>query len=232
MLKISVFLIISGLLMKSAAEINTVKSADSALAVLNSDSIKTLDADTTLMKSTLVISTEPSDATVLIDDSLRGLSPLTVSDIDTGLHLIVLKKKGFYLKKAEVRIDSIQKKELHFLLQQPSTLYIATEPSGATLTVNQKMVGKSPYINKQTKPGEYVISAEMENYQKIEQTFFVQSNISDTLILKLKHTAAYLDSIKTSEMQSNKRQRLLKGSIVGAAFALFGLVLLFIEARE
>lgn len=183
-------------------------------------------------KSILIISTEPSEAIVLFNDSVRGVTPVTISEVDTGVHIITLKKKGCYLKKVELRIDSAQKKELHFVLQQPSSLHIITEPEGAALYLNQKPVGKSPFSDKQLKPGEYLIGAEMETYQKIEQNHTLGSNVSDTVKITLKHTTAYLDSIKASEINEKKRKKLFNRVFIGGAFALFGLVLLIIEARE
>ncbi len=216
--------------MVTATEADSIETADT----LNyKDSLKaenSLEIET--VKSTLLISTEPSEAIVLLNDSVRGVTPITISEVDTGVYIITLKKKGCYLKKVELRIDSAQKSELHFVLQQPSRLHIITEPAGASLYLNQKSVGKSPFSNKQLKPGEYLIGAEMENYQSIKQTHILESNVSDTAKLTMKHTTAYLDSVSTSEIKEKKRQKMFNRIFIGGAFALFGLVLLIIEAKE
>jgi len=230
--KISVLIFITGFCLKlvTATEADSINTADT---LYSNDSLSTeKSSGIETGKSTLIISSEPSEAIVLLNDSVRGVTPLTISEVDTGVHIITLKKKGCYLKKVELRIDSVQKKELHFVLQQPSSLHIITEPAGATLYLNEKSVGKSPYSNKQLKPGDYLIGAEMENYQSVKQTHNLESNVSDSVKITLQHTAAYLDSIRASEIQEKKRQKLFNRFFIGGAFALFGLVLLIIEAKE
>lgn len=230
--KISFFVFFSGLCLKLAiaAGVDPVLSADS---LLSSDSLKTeQSSDSMSEKSTLIINTFPSEAIVLLNDSIRGISPVIISGVDTGVHIITLKKKGCYLKKVELRIDSIQKKELRFILLQPSRIHIITEPSGATVYFNQKSVGKSPFSNNQLKPGDYVISVEMENYERTQQNHLLESNVSDTIKFTLKHSVAYLDSIRVSEIRAQKHHKRFTGILTGAAFALFGLVLLIIEANE
>lgn len=202
---------------------STVISIDSSFK--SSDSI---DGKKVVLK----ITTEPKEVVVLIDDSAKGLSPITIQDADTGLHTITLKKKGYYLKKVEVRLDSFEHKELHFILQQPSKLYVTTEPQGASLEINNKSVGNAPYSSQQVKPGEYLISAQMDHYQKIEKKIVVESGTSDTLKLVLNYSTAYLDSVKAADAQDKRKRKILTGGFVGGAFALFGLILLIMEARE
>lgn len=230
--RISLFLLILSpfLKMVTAEQADSTKTVDTLLFPKSSKIVHS--ADSIDIYSTLLISSEPSGAVVILDDSIRGVSPVSISGVDTGMHSITLKKKGFYLKKIELRIDSAQKKELQFALQQPSKLFIITEPSGATLYINQKSVGNSPFSNEQIKPGEYSISAEMKNYQSINQTLVIESNSTDTLRLILKHTTAYLDSIKVSEINEKKRYKLFTGIFAGTAFAIFGLVLLILESKE
>ncbi len=230
--KIPFFVFFSGLCLKLAI----AAGADPILKVdtlLSPDSLKTeLHSGSMSEKSTLIISTEPSEAIVLLNDSVQGVSPVIISGVDTGVHIITLKKKGCYLKKVELRIDSIQKKELHFVLQQPSRIHVITEPSGATVYLNQKSVGKSPFSINQLKPGDYVISVDMENYESIKQNHLLESNVSDTIRFTLKHSAAYLDSIRVSEIHAQKHHKRFTGILTGVAFALFGLILLIIEAKE
>lgn len=232
MIKSLVLIFITGFCLEQAIATgaDSIETADS---LYSNDSLNTeKSSEIETVKSTLIISTEPSEAIVLFNDSVQGVTPLTIYEVDTGVHIIALKKKGCYLKKVELRIDSAHLRELHFVLQQPSRLHIITEPADAALYLNQKSVGKSPYSNKLLKPGEYLIGAEKQNYQSIKQTHNLESNVSDTVKLTLKYTTAYLDSIRASEIKEKKRQKLFNRVFIGGAFALFGLVLLIIEAKE
>lgn len=231
MKKNCLLLLLTGIWLQVAAA-DSVKS-DNALQA--SDSVLQADSQTNLLmikKSTLDITTEPSEAFILLNDSVMGQSPLSIENVDTGVHVITIKKKGCYLKKVEIRIDTVGKQKFHFELQQPSSICIITEPTAADLFIDKKPAGKTPYFNKLTKPGIYAISVAMNNYEKIELTHELKSNISDTLKLTLKHTAAYTDSIKAFEDHVKKKQKWLTRSIVGGAFLIFGLVLLSIEAKD
>ena len=74
------------------------------------------------------ISSEPAGAVAILDDTLSGKCPITFTDVDTGEHLIQLKMKGYYLKKAAFRIDSCENKNLQFTLLQPGGVFIKAVP--------------------------------------------------------------------------------------------------------
>jgi len=208
--------------------------ADSSLQNLPSDTIqrplRCLE-DTATRNIPLTITTEPSGAVVIIDDSTIGLSPVSV-ELNEGKHQLVLKKKGCYLKKAELSLDSTSMSELHFILQQPGSLLVKSDPVGAVIYINDKENGLTPVELNQLKPGNYQIKVKLKNYEPVEQIYEVKSAASDTLVITLKHTSAYQDSIAAIENRKHRAQRKLHAGIVGGVFLFFSLILLVMEVKE
>jgi len=62
----------------------------------------------------LLLSTLPDNATVMIDDELVGTTPLTLSNIKAGKHRLVIKKEGYMTveRVIEVTADEIKKVEV------------------------------------------------------------------------------------------------------------------------
>jgi hypothetical protein len=207
--------------------------SDSIIEETVSDStVKIVDSVNIIKKITLSVKTEPVGAAVILDDSVRGLSPIYINDVDTGTHLIALKKKGFYLKKEQFHVGISDTLELNYVMLQPAHIVISTEPAAAQLFLNKKPVGLSPYNNLTVKPGEYVVSAEMQNFETLEQTFVVKSGASDTLHLSLKHSKTYVDSVNNAQILMKRKQKRFSAGLVAGVFGAFCLVLLVMESRS
>lgn len=52
----------------------------------------------------LVVSTDPSGATVTVDGQQRGVSPLTIADLQPGVHRIVIGKPGYLENSSEIDV--------------------------------------------------------------------------------------------------------------------------------
>ena len=178
----------------------------------------------------LVVGTEPDSAQVSLDDSIRGMTPCTLSGIPAGKHTLILGKTGFYIKKAEVTFDSVSPKNLFFTLLKPAALWIISEPAGALLSIDGKNEGVTPYANDKIKPGDHAITAKLKAYLPIERTVSVQNAARDTVHLIFERSAAYRDSIAASAKvaeKAGKERRAIE--IVSAVFCLAAIVLIMIE---
>ncbi|HON10438.1 MAG TPA: PEGA domain-containing protein [Chitinispirillaceae bacterium] len=180
---------------------------------------------------TLIIKTNPVGAAVYLNDSLRGLSPITAEDLDTGRHLLILKKSGYYQKKVEFRIDTIGTTELNIVLQQPGGLSITTEPSGATLFIDDKQVGVAPYSDSRLKPGEYLVRAVLTNHEPFQTKVNIKSGVVDQLKISLKLSKAYTDSLENARIESQRNRRRFSSILVIGAFVVFGIILFAVEKQ-
>jgi hypothetical protein len=212
--------------------------ADSAFSVLPRDTL-TAGADSLRRDSLLVkqysfkVITEPESTAVFLDDSLKGATPCTLSNVLPGGHVLTLKKKGYYLKKAEIAVDSTSPPEFTFTLLKPAFLCVISEPAGATVSIDGQNAGTTPYENDKVKPGDHALKVERKQYVPVERSITMENGGRDTVRLVLEHTAAYKDSAATAkrtEMKLRKDRNAF--AIVSAIFCLCAIVLIVIEANN
>jgi hypothetical protein len=178
----------------------------------------------------LSVGTEPDSAVVVLDDSVRGMTPCTLSGIPAGNHTIILRKKGCYIKKAEVIVDSSSSKKLFFTLLKPASLWIFSEPSGAILSIDGKNEGVTPYADDKVKPGDHAISAKLKGYMLIERNLSLQNSERDTVNLIFERSKAYQDSITAIAKATVKAEKEHHAIVLASAvFCLAAIVLILIE---
>lgn len=191
------------------------------------DSAKT---DTVSLEGfSFMVTSDPAGALVSLDDSLRGESPCRVTGVPAGKHVLTIKKKGFYLKRAEIVVDSALGKELSFSLLRPGFLRIESDPAGASLSIDGKIEGITPYQNDKVKPGEHIVKLELKHYAPLERTITMENGGRDTVRCTLDHSAVYNDSVTASrrkEMRSG-RERVASG-IASALFCLGAAIMILV----
>lgn len=198
------------------------------------DSIARADSLAAVPKAySLRVLTDPDSAAVLLDDSLRGVSPCTLNTIAPGGHVLTLRKKGFYLKKAEISVDSASPQELSFVLLKPAFLRVTSDPSGAVLSLDGNREGSTPYENDKIKPGNHSVKLELKQYASVQKTVSCASGGRDSLQVTLEHTQAWGDSVararKTME-KLHKEKSIF--AIVSGIFCLCAIVLVVLEANR
>jgi hypothetical protein len=212
------------------------KKDTSALQTAAVDSTKqpvdTLLAQPAMPQCTLSIKSDPAGAAVYLDDSLKGESPLLIPEVAPGNHILTLKKKGCFLKKAEITVDSATtSKELSFVLLQPGSLTIETIPAGAELWIDNKKEGTTPYQTGTIKPGDHSVKVSLERYVPQERTVTIDNGGRDSLKLTFEYTPEYkkeLAAVQAAQTRQLKERTYL--GIVSGLFVLGALVLVFIEA--
>jgi hypothetical protein len=204
-----------------------------AAAAVAADSLQadTLPAAGALFS--LVVTAEPESVQVILDDSLRGFAPCSLSGVTPGGHLLTLKKRGCYLKRAEFVADSALPHELAFVLLRPSFLRVTSDPAGARLFIDGKEEGATPYENGRVRPGDRLLRVEMKDREPGERLLRVKSGGSDTVHFPLGYTSAYRDSVKAAQRAAEKlRKDRFVFTVVSALFCLCGVLLVIIEANS
>ena len=93
----------------------------------------------------LFISTEPSEAVVYLDGQRKGRSPITLQLIPAGEHKIVA-RKGYMEHKTSVKLLQDDLLKLHLKLKhQTGSLKVFSKPAGATLYIDGKELGRTPF---------------------------------------------------------------------------------------
>lgn len=133
--------------------------------------------EVTVKGGELEVRSEPSGAKVYLDGKEFGESPLLLSDVSPGRHLIRIVKEGYEAYEVLENVGGDLKKVTAHLKKvvTEGELIIRTEPPGATLTLNGRSVGKSPYEGKNLSPGIYRIRITKEGYENLEKAEIVDA---------------------------------------------------------
>jgi tetratricopeptide (TPR) repeat protein len=116
----------------------------------------------------LHIETEPTEATVSIDGKQAGASPFT-GEIAPGDHLLEASKEGYKTIGQQLSIDRGQHLSLKLAMQPaqagpvPPLIAVNSDPQGAQLSVDDKLIGPTPFKVRST-PGPHEIKLALEGY--------------------------------------------------------------------
>jgi len=127
-----------------------------------------------LNDSYLTINTEPTDALVLINDDEIGNSPLDEIKIkEAGEIKLQIRKQGFATIDTLVEIEEGESKTFEFILAAAGSekFSIITNPVGANIYLNEKLIGSAPLNNYSVNAGKHELKVQKIGY-----------NILDTLI--------------------------------------------------
>jgi hypothetical protein len=132
------------------------------------------------------------------------------------------------MRKIGLQVDSSV--TFKFVLNRPGSIFFTSEPPGAQIYIDERSAGKTPFLDSIIKPGEYSVRVETLGFEPVERKITVSSGGSDTLKFVFEPSVAVPDSIESVQNAEERNGKKIKTIVVASAFALFGLVLLFIES--
>jgi hypothetical protein len=140
-------------------------------------------SDHTKPSGSLKISSDPTDALVLLDGNPMGNTDMETSGIDIGKRKLELKKDCFETKTTEVFIKANQQVILNLKLK-PScgAISVTSNPDGADILMNEKLMGVTPAELVELKDGIYTISLKKEGYEEWKDTVTVKAG--KTVLIK------------------------------------------------
>lgn len=112
---------------------------------------------------TVSITSQPIGATVYIDGEEIGTTPLLKGQILTGKRKLEFRMKDYQTVTMDVDIKEGQLNSFSTDLSDVLVAIIRTQPTGATLNVDGKNLGETPYLFKTTS-GDYLISLNKTGY--------------------------------------------------------------------
>lgn len=161
-------------------------------------------AAVTLTTGNVTITSEPAGSTVVIDDVVRGQTPLTIA-LDSGGHIIVV-GTGVQARSQHVNVtrgsDSSMHVQLPSLLAAPAAvaapapvargaLQIATEPPGARVWVDGEARGTAPVTVSNLKGGDHVVTVRSGSGDPIKRTVTLQAGATASLIVTMPGAGAF-----------------------------------------
>lgn len=142
----------------------------------------------------LEVKSDPSGAKVYLDGKESGDTPMTLSDIKIGRHQIRVAKEGY--EAYEVSVETgLGRKEVFANLKKKvkdGELMVRTEPSGASVYVNERPVGTSPYDTKNLPPGKYGIRVTKEGYEAWEKVETIEAGKKVEVLAQLRIKVGHL----------------------------------------
>ena len=151
---------------------DTVRVIETAPAEIGTPApvVESVQAETAKF-ATLSIETNPSGATVYIDGSKVGVTPLRNFSAAYGKHTIKLSKTDYFdnVFPCDFNKDKVDIRQN--LIIRKSKLNIATTPSGADVYLDGVKAGKTPMSGYEVPYGKHKIRVSKSGYDDIEETF-------------------------------------------------------------
>lgn len=129
-----------------------------------------LEVDLRSDSGTIILSTIPTGATVLLNGATRGQTPCTVTGIPSGTNRLKVELEGHRTFEQVVKIQPGEREKLSIKMDPvPAILKIHSEPAGAKVFVNNQYQGEATQaiIMKDLKPGTYRVRVQMKGYEMI-----------------------------------------------------------------
>ena len=139
---------------------------------------------------------EPTGATVLCDNIMIGVTPVLITNLSTGFHLIRVTKDEYNESEVTVNVEPKTTKEVSLILNPGNaSLSIYTTPDKAECFVDNIKIGVSPVINYSITKNSHRLLVRKQGYKEYEEIFEAKAgqNIQRHLVLTpLKATLSIL----------------------------------------
>ncbi len=149
--------------------------------------------------STLSVKSNVPDAGVFLDDIKKGNTPLTLHNILPGTHTVKVAAASQELIKT-VTFEPGKEASIMADFQTTGSISVASEPSAATVNLDDKAVGVTPMVIKNVLLGEHTLSISKEGYIEAKEKVIVKENKILETYIKL-NPASY--SVKISSVPEN-----------------------------
>ena len=135
----------------------------------------------------LWVVTEPSGAEVSVNGIGKGKSPVEVMELSTGTVKVRASSDGYVTREESVDVVGGEKRQVKWsLLKAVGVLRVLTEPSGAEVSVNGIVKGKSPVEVKDIKPGQAKVRVSMNTKAYAVREEMVSIEVGQELVLEWK----------------------------------------------
>jgi PEGA domain. len=149
-------------------------------------------------RGALRVFSEPAGATIIIDGSIVGVTPLKIINIDAGERTVALRRDGCAAVDSSVRVTANETQTMSITLKPGgplaggetlptilSALTVTTVPAGATLFIDDRQSGTTPYHSEKLAPGNYRLRLELQGYAPMEGTVSLKPGESHTVEKKM-----------------------------------------------
>jgi len=158
----------------------------------------------------LKVISNPVGADVYINNEKRDSTPCIIDDIPATKHSIRLEKKGFISHEDSVNINLHKTTTVSENLAEAAILAVHTKPPGASVALDEELVGETPIRDYAVLPRTYRIKITLPNYKPIAEKIILEPGKNLVKDFRLNHTEHYLDSVKTVRKIKQKRNQTIR----------------------
>ncbi len=125
---------------------------------------------------TLVVTSEPEGAQVLLNGIVRGVTPCTLTKLREETYTLTLKKTSYHEATQTLKIMAGDVAEVNVPLEQlAATLKVTSTPAEANVYVDEKFRGKTPLTLKTLTAGTHHLRVRKEGYSEENRTLTVSA---------------------------------------------------------
>lgn len=149
----------------------TLDGYEDFVTSVNLDRDRQVTATLYSKKARLSIETDPSNATIYVDNSYVGRSPISI-DLDAGRHTVKVEKAGYLTETRDVNLSAGTTSSLKVVMQEEkpvARINISSDPKNARIFINGKDYGRTDRIV-ELEPGYYEIILILDGY-RISMTY-------------------------------------------------------------
>jgi PEGA domain len=117
-----------------------------------------------LLTGSLAVSSTPTGATIYLDDRQVGVTPYTIPAVSAGQHSVLMTYPGYEGYIRQVTVQPGKTTPLYAILLQKTpiasstgSIKITTTPAGATIYLDNRLVGITPYTIPAVPAGQHTI---------------------------------------------------------------------------
>lgn len=143
------------------------------------------------LKGKLKVTADQQGARVKVDGEEAGPAPY-VGELSVGKHKVVVKTAdGMYHKEMEVVILVNETREVKTTMAFVGTkLKVVSSPAGATVSLDNKVLGKTPLAEALVTAGKHQLRLELEGYEALSQEMDLKSGSTVPVAVTLKKASA------------------------------------------
>ena len=117
----------------------------------------------------LSITSDPSAATVSIDNREGGITPFS-KQVPSGEYTIVVSKEGYKESRKKVIVKENEKETVHVTLAPPTcSIGIFSDPENADVYLDGMHKGRTPLLMKDVAGGAHLVKIEKNGYQALQE---------------------------------------------------------------
>lgn len=136
----------------------------------------------------LVVTTKPSGANVYLDNNFVGTTPISISGIKTGSHVVRLSYQGYAERQRVIIIRPHQYEYISETLLAPvntGSLYVDSSPRGASIYLDDSYEGETPRRIDFIPVGIHTLRLSKDGYRDYIQQVRIDANQTTNVLINL-----------------------------------------------